>query len=253
MKQPMDEFIGIEGLARVAPFRLRLWFSNGQSGEWDFSWMRAADGVLLRPFRKPGYFERVMFAPRFLAWPNSYDWCVDALYADMQKAGALEMHRSPLRSDVVGRLVPMPAPIQAIYEAVDTLERAYPGRKFTPDGHLVGSVGEVIAREALGLTLYPASRPGHDAHDDQQREVQIKLTGGNSVALRATCDRLLVMKVFDPGFAEIVYYGEGSPVWEACGGLQAANGQRTISLSKLRTIGRAAAVGALPSPGSAEN
>jgi hypothetical protein len=43
-------------------------------------------------------------------------------------------------------------------------EEAYPGRKFTPDGHLVGSIGEVVAPEALGLTLYVGSRPGHDAY-----------------------------------------------------------------------------------------
>lgn len=96
----------------------------------------------------------------------------------------------------------------------------------------------MIAAEALGLSLFPASYPGHDAEDDLGHKVQIKLTGGSSVALRANCDRLLVMRVFDPGFAEIVYYGEGAPVWEACGALQSANGQRTISLSKLRAIGR---------------
>lgn len=238
MIQSMEEMIRIEGLARVAPFRLRLWFSDGTTGEWDFSKLKTAPGDLLRPFRKPGFFERVMFAPRFLAWPNDYDWCADALHTDMRDAGALTRSPSQITPDIVGRLIPLPSCVEAIYQAVDTLERAYPGRKFTPDGHLVGSIGEVVAREALGLTLYPASRPGHDAHDDKGREVQIKLTGGNSVALRATCERLLVMKVFDPGFAEIVYYGEGGPVWDACGGLQAANGQRTISLSKLRAIGR---------------
>jgi len=61
--------------------------------------------------------------------------------------------------------VKLPKPVADIYRAVDELSRAYPGRKFTLDGHLVGSIGEVVAAEALGLTLYPASHPGHDAHD----------------------------------------------------------------------------------------
>jgi hypothetical protein len=53
--------------------------------------------------------------------------------------------------------VKLPEPVAAIYKAVEQLEAAYPGRKFTPDGHLVGSIGEVVAAEALGLTLYPGS------------------------------------------------------------------------------------------------
>jgi hypothetical protein len=39
----------------------------------------------------------------------------------------------------------------------------------------VGSIGEVVAAEALGLTLYPMSRAGHDAYDAND-DVQIKMT-----------------------------------------------------------------------------
>jgi hypothetical protein len=61
--------------------------------------------------------------------------------------------------------VPLPEPVAQIYRATAALEALYPGRKFTPDGHVVGSIGEIIAVKALGLTLYPMSRPGHDAYD----------------------------------------------------------------------------------------
>jgi hypothetical protein len=76
---------------------------------------------------------------------------------------------------------------------VAELERQYHGRKFTPDGHLVGSIGEVVAAKALGLTLYPGSHPGHDAYD-ANGDVQIKMTSGASVSLYATCTRLVVLK-----------------------------------------------------------
>jgi hypothetical protein len=132
----------------------------------------------------------------------------------------------------------LPAPVAAIYEAVAELEKLYPGRKFTPDGHLVGSIGEVIAAEALELDLYPASYAGHDARDATGRDVQIKLTGGKSVSLYATCDRLVVLRVVSPHFAEIVYDGFGAPAWENAGSLQ-KNGQRTISLAKLKRIAAA--------------
>ena len=72
--------------------------------------------------------------------------------------------------------IKLPAPVAAIYRAVEELEAAYPLRKFTPDGHLVGSIGEVIAAEALSLTLHPASYPGHDAFDGNGN-VQIKMNG----------------------------------------------------------------------------
>lgn len=96
----------------------------------------------------------------------------------------------------MGKRISLPAPVARIYEAIAELDAAYSGRKFTPDGHLVVSIGEVIAAEALELTLHPASYPGHDAFDGQG-DVQIQMTGerDESVALYATCIRLVVLKV----------------------------------------------------------
>lgn len=37
------------------------------------------------------------------------------------------------------------------------------GRKFTPDGHLVGSIGEAMAAHMFDLRLLPAATPKHDA------------------------------------------------------------------------------------------
>ncbi len=132
-------------------------------------------------------------------------------------------------------IIALPKPIAEIFRQVEQLERAYPGRKFTPDGHLIGSIGEVIAAEAFGLMLLPASAAGHDARDENGALVQIKLTSGKSIGLRASCERLLVMRIVDPTSAELVYDGPGEPVWTACGKMQ-KNGQRSISLAKLRSI-----------------
>ncbi len=132
-------------------------------------------------------------------------------------------------------IIALPKPIAEIFRQVEQLERAYPGRKFTPDGHLIGSIGEVIAAEEFGLKLLPASAPGHDARDEDGALVQIKLTSGKSIGLRASCERLLVMRIVDPTSAELVYDGPGEPVWAACGKMQ-KNGQRSISLAKLRSL-----------------
>ena len=110
----------------------------------------------------------------------------------------------------------------------------YPGRRFTPDGHLVGSIGEVIAAEALGLTLYPASKPIHDAYD-ANGDVQIKMTAGSKIAMYAACRRLVVLRVVSSTEAEIVYDGPGEPAWDAAGKM-GKNGQRVISLSRLKRL-----------------
>ena len=133
--------------------------------------------------------------------------------------------------------IPLPEPVVRIYEAVEELQKLYPGRKFTPDGHLVGSIGEVIAEKALGLTLYSMSEPGHDAFDVEGRLVQIKMTAGRSIAMYSECDRLVVLRVVSPSEAEIVYDGDGAPAWAAAGRV-GKNGQRVISLSKLKTLGQ---------------
>ena len=130
--------------------------------------------------------------------------------------------------------VKLPEPVARIYKAVKELEPIYPGRKFTPDGHLVGSIGEVIAAEALNLTLHPPSHPSHDAYDENGN-VQIKMTAGNTVSLYATCDRLVVLRVVTPEEAEVVYDGPGAPAWQACSPVQ-KNGQRRVRLSTLKRL-----------------
>ena len=136
---------------------------------------------------------------------------------------------------VVPKIIPLPEPVADIYRAVERLQALYPNRKFTPDGHLVGSIGEVIAAEALDLELYPASHPGHDAHDRKGGDVQVKMTAGKSVAMYAECIRLVVLKVISHAEAEIVYDGPGEPAWARAGKL-GKNRQRVVSLAKLRAV-----------------
>ena len=61
------------------------------------------------------------------------------------------------------------------------------------------------------------------------------MTAGKSVAMYAERFRLVVLRVVSPEEAEIVYDGPGAPVWEIAGKVQ-KNGQRTVSLAKLRSL-----------------
>ena len=85
--------------------------------------------------------------------------------------------------------------IRKIYGLTAELEKMYPGRHFTPDGHMLGSNGEVYAAEKYGLTLYPASHKTHDAVDGMGRQVQIKITQTDRVALTDCPEWLIVLKI----------------------------------------------------------
>ena len=117
---------------------------------------------------------------------------------------------------------------------VTELSDLYPGRRFTLDGHLVGSIGEVLAAERYGLELLTASHKTHDAVAADGRMVQIKLTQRSSVGLSSCPEYLLVHKLHPDGRHEEVYNGPGEPVWAWCGPRMQKNGQGQVSLSRLR-------------------
>lgn len=129
----------------------------------------------------------------------------------------------------------LPRLVTRLYDLVHELEAAFPGRPFTPDGHLVGSLGEVLASHHYSLTLLPCSTTCHDATSTDGRLVQIKATQGRSVALRAAPEHLLVIQLQRDGRIEEIYNRPGTPAWEAAGKLQ-RNGQRAIALTKLRHL-----------------
>jgi len=85
----MNDLVKIRRLARIGPYRLKLWFTDGQAGEWDFSELARDQGPMVEPFKDPTYFDRVFLEVGALAWPNGFDWSPEALHADMATAGAL--------------------------------------------------------------------------------------------------------------------------------------------------------------------
>ena len=122
--------------------------------------------------------------------------------------------------------------IKELYRITGELESEYPGRTFTPDGHLVGSIGEVLVAEHYGLELLPNSTKTHDAVSKDGKYIQIKATQKDSIAISSEPDHLIVIKLLSDGSWREIYNGPGKPAWDNAGKLQ-KNGQRPISLSKL--------------------
>ena len=125
--------------------------------------------------------------------------------------------------------------IKELYKITSELESSYPSRKFTIDGHLVGSIGEVIVAEHYGLTLLRNSTETHDAVSEDGKYVQIKATQINRISISSEPDYLIVIKLFLDGSWEEVYNGPGKPAWDNAGKMQ-KTGQRPVFLSKLRSL-----------------
>lgn len=120
----------------------------------------------------------------------------------------------------------------SLYSVVAELEQMF-GRPFTPDGHMVGSIGEALAAHYYGLTLTPPSTAGCDATLGSKK-IEIKATQGSRVAFRCRPEYLLVLKLQKDGSFEEIYNGHGERVWnQVAHKAMPRNGQHQVSLATL--------------------
>ena len=125
----------------------------------------------------------------------------------------------------------VPIKVREIYKIVSELEAMF-DRHFTPDGHMVGSIGEVLAAYHYELTLLPASAETHDAKSANGTNVQIKATQGKRIGISSEPQHLIVLCLHRNGSNTEIYNGPGALAWSHAG-KQQKNGQRSISTSKL--------------------
>ena len=135
-----------------------------------------------------------------------------------------------------------PQIVATIYELVDELERMFPGRYFTPDGHMVGSLGEALAAYHYGVILSPASAHCHDGSCNG-RNVQVKATQTDRIAISSKPDYLLVLALKRNCSFQEIYNGPGALVWDLVSHKERPkNGQYQVTFSKLRALMRNMAV-----------
>jgi len=127
--------------------------------------------------------------------------------------------------------------IEQLYSTVSELEEMFPGRHFTPDGHMVGSIGECLVADSYTLELMTASNKGYDAICPKGRQVETKATQSNSAAFRSEPEQAIVIKILPNGAFEEIYNGPGRYVWKEFEGKKLpSNGQYQISLNKLKIL-----------------
>jgi hypothetical protein len=131
-----------------------------------------------------------------------------------------------------------------LFRLTDELQRMT-DRPFTPDGHLVGSLGEVFAASAYELELESPSTKACDARTKDGRQVEIKATFGNKVAFRrhdAECvpHHCLVLQLKKDADFEEIYNGPMQPIIDRLSVRKLpSNGQLQISLVQLRALNAA--------------
>lgn len=132
--------------------------------------------------------------------------------------------------------------IRQLFSVCAELESMFPGRPFTPDGHPMGSIGEVLAAAHYGLDLHRPSKKGRDAQTSDGTSVEVKATsakrqGSTRVAFREAPDRVhvLVVRVTSEGEMHEEYNGPGEVLLPHLS-RPSDNGQRSISLAKLRQL-----------------
>lgn len=124
--------------------------------------------------------------------------------------------------------------IKEVFAACAELSNRF-GRPVSPDGHLVGSLGEVFVRDRMGLELMPPSNEGFDARTSDGVPVEIKATTRNSIALSSNgsfAEVLIVVRFDQDGTGTIVFNGPMERAWKLAGKPQ-RNGQRRLNLTTL--------------------
>lgn len=100
--------------------------------------------------------------------------------------------------------------VQQLIQIVHNLEQTFKGRHFTLDGHLVGSIGEVLASYHYGIKLYEASVAIHDGITPDGRNVQIKMTQGDTIVISEQPDYLIALYMNRrTGEVQEIYNGPG--------------------------------------------
>lgn len=129
--------------------------------------------------------------------------------------------------------------IKNLYQITDHLAALFPHRPFTPDGHLVGSLGEVLAAYYFDLELTSSSvTSNYDALTPDGKKVQIKATQNpkGKIGIRSEPEWLLVLLLHRNAAVEEVYNGPGDIPWAQIEEQHNSNGQCQISLSKLKQL-----------------
>ena len=104
--------------------------------------------------------------------------------------------------------------LELIFDGIEQLREAFPGKSFTIDGRLVGDIGEIIAAFEYDIELYEVQKADHDGETSDGRKVQVKATFKDSLTFKTVPDYYLGFKLFEDGRHEEIFNGPGRIIYE---------------------------------------
>ena len=107
--------------------------------------------------------------------------------------------------------------VRDLLAIVERLARAYPKKRFTLDGRLVGDIGEVLVEDAYDLELFEDVKKHHDGQTPDGRLVQIKATMKESLTSPAdhVPNYYLGIRILSDGSFVPIFNGPGVVAGEA--------------------------------------
>jgi len=113
--------------------------------------------------------------------------------------------------------ITIPDAVREMLSIVEKLCAAYPKKKFTLDGRLVGDIGEVLVEDAYDVDLFADMKKHHDGECSDGRLVQIKATMKKALTFPAdhVPNYYLGVQVHSDGTFTEIFNGPGAVAWEA--------------------------------------
>lgn len=116
--------------------------------------------------------------------------------------------------------ITIPDAINQMLRIVDRLRGAYPKKRFTLDGRLVGDLGECLVEDVYDLKLFENLKKHHDGSTTDGRQVQIKATMKNSLTFPVDHipEYYLGIQIHQDGKFSEIFNGPGCIAQEAVKG-----------------------------------
>jgi hypothetical protein len=129
--------------------------------------------------------------------------------------------------------------IAELLQIVDRLRCAYPKKRFTLDGRLVGDLGEALVERDYELRVFDDMQRHHDAVTPDGKLVQIKATMKESLSFPADHipDYYIGVRIRPDGSLEKIFNGPGDVAAQAVAvRSHPKTNLHSISLSALRSL-----------------
>jgi len=129
--------------------------------------------------------------------------------------------------------------IKHLYLSVAKLHDAFPERPFTPDGRMIGDIGEAIAKIKFNVIIDKKIGKHWDGcwkdSNGKEHKVQVKATQKDGTYLKEPPQEgtFLVFKILPDGAHEVIYNGSIMTVWK---GIKQNGKEKMISLERLKNF-----------------